>query len=673
MSNEAKKNIKSENLNPNFLPNENKNDSEKSRTEIIKTYPFSYMKLNKDKAFISQRVSTPMDIYKEKNSIFNIPGFMIDSNNFQGKLNRLATTNEKNKNTKYELNQNDSNFIKSENCGREISIDEFKIDDVTYNIKEPEITDKANKNFNLEKIEKKQSKIKIDNLINYKLKKENKYEEDNIENNPKMNLNISAIHKKDIEEFNDDYVISDSFDSIDSFKVNQFKKNLVKDNVFYGFNKNIQRRDKQDQKHLSKSFGYYNYKNQSNSKSNKLSNNPLNILPRIGNTKETNDTKSYNLNKFFFSYVLKLTNKQADVKITEKNRDNIPPQEDNLEDIENYKNKNCIDSIGIEEHKDFLINNNNIDNVDNENNNSKSIIVKRNKNDNLLSYINKNNAYINHQTNHHPESSRNSKVRNFNKNSKIYNSDKKYKINCQISGLQDFQANEGSEQIKKRIKLSSKINPEIEKDLILLTEDENNNQCRDIQVKDDEGINENIIENYLELCNDKIIKENIVDTENKNNLFILNENKMFRKETKPKSKHSFKSDLKLITKSSIKIDGNFIPQNKTTQNKTKNTEEKKTLLKKNIQIINSNININTNNKIKLVNINKLEEKFEILKKTNKPKFQVVHKFGGGLIKSLRKIDKETNLMIDFLDKTKCRSHSKISDLKIFHKEKKFNK
>jgi len=696
----------------------------------IKTYPISYMKSSRNPSnSVEIEPHSSANLFKEKNSIFNIPGFMVnldlEENLSKEKMQDYLNNSNLNKFTNeendiFDLDESEIKYFKGEK--NEINL-KNKQNNIGVDNKNKSFSNDLKNNFNYEnKSNLKTKKINIirpyenkrDNLNfaekNDKAKNKNEKEfsgkilinnlkPTNSNDNSKRNLNTNKNNIGAKGESSDYYVISDSFYSIDSFKIKKFKKNLVRNNVYFDYKSQNARKNSNHTNSLGFSqnhncsaiYGNNNSKNKfNNSMIGEINYNKINNdLPKIGYIKDGSKQKSATLSKKFLSYILKVSSKLKD-----KESENIDEENQNMQNNNEYYVDELNENRNVDNASDYV---RNIEysglSHGNEFSPSPLKIVKQKSSRNLADLYNeykshknlesknrKNSGYLTNKENN--SNDKNNNNLNYNQMCDYTNMNFNRDFDGNVENLNNF----GKENINY---LYDKENYQI------------NNYEKHFSNKNNEGdfhfneidnirnlefsnfqkikINENNFDNYSNIKNAKENKcfkniNNVNDFNNTNNNNANNnlDNYLSKRQSEEFAKKmSMSTELKLITASKLRVNSDFLLtkdaqgafSNKANEdNNKKNTVKDKILSK-----------IEFPNKIKLADMNKLEEKVQFLKDANNPKYHAVKKYGGNLIKSLRKIDNETNLMIDNMDKNKFRSHSKINDLKILQGHKKINK
>ncbi len=667
--NDEKQNFRNSNINS---MDQNKIYSS-SVDQKIKTHPFTIMhtrriinnnsKLNpyKDPIYIVNQ-------FKEKNSIFNIPGFMTNLEIKQNKkdengdfncYNNLDNlTNEDH--FKIRIDESVTKINNNENQDK--TIDYFKNNNLMNKSinksKEYKKKDIINNNYKTNNIEivknnefhTSQEKFKSE-IINYNLSNKTKKK-----NNPKIEEN------HDNQENFDYYELSSSFDSTDTFKVKKFKKNLEKGNLFFGNSKHNKKTNTSNETNFSnnqdKRLKIYNDDIKFNSRP----------LPKIINQKKDDNVKlrGTTFNKKFLSYILKITNRDLEEKEKLNNNDNKYEFnydiDNNLENIndgygEEFKASTCMNNssnyMRTSEYSQINTQNNLtphhkiIKNPSNDirslykaylfskKQNSPKLNVECSDIDNkLLKCINNNNLdFVQMNVNEIPSNKNCQKNINFYMDKNLKFSDNAIINERNYLDLDDKE-NSNFGLINKR---------EYNKDNI--SEFEKNSVITNFQkIKERE---------YITSSNKKI------NNKNENDNFINNKTSLIKIQSNKKSNLDNCSKLKLISSSKKLKSENLLKSSKSIKIEEKFTNNKQVISP--FSIYDNNIKLN---KINLPNNNKIEEKE---KKDIKNK--LIEKYQGKLRKSIKKIDNQMRLMIDFMDKYKYASYSKLLDLKIFHGKK----
>lgn len=470
------------------------------------------------------------------------------------------------------------------------------------------------------------------------------------ENPNQENEKSDEFFQKNLNEsFDDYYNISDSFNSIDSYKMKQFKNNLQKNNKFFGYNPEKKKKSfysiNSTENNIIDNLSYNHQHKVNRAQSQNVKIFPENQQKEQKNLKPKEPTVK---KKRFLSYIL---------KIPYDNKYSIYNDKSNRDEL--YDSDNNYDYLK----EGILTNMNNSSNYMHDGESS-------GHNENLDTY-----------------SLRKNPVKNTGNN--IIDLYKKYKKTKEekLNKMKDERPNLNGEkylseyyQVEDKNHVSNKLNPAIipisgHKNSIAIdcNNAENN---RNFPLKETSS---NI--NYISPRNDKV-KAKIP---NPNDYLSTQTLKSGNSKQTNSKLNTFCGDLKLITKSKVNKNDHF-PSIKSKNSNYKNVQKANpTIYNPNRDLIeqkNKNFPIfpDLNNQPvkhpipyssgKLSDITKLEEKVKILKDINHPKSKVIEKFGTGLINALKKIDKETNMMINIIDKTKLLSKTNTNYLTILKDKQK---
>lgn len=627
----------------------------------ITSYPYSYVNAKKYISYKNKKY--PPHIfdkksefsYKEKNSILNIPGFManIDHNEelpledveFDIPNDEIDEKSHVLEKKEFYRNFAHESIIKKKDEKINNSTFKNKFEIYNYDYKKEEkcniinkklsnVSDQKQKESLFEKgISEPMLSVQQQN-ITYNEYKENtiNYQilgiKSNAFNNKCIQSNEKYFKKDNDKKFEDIYMLSESFQSLNSGKFDDFKKKLEKNNEFFKLQKEKKKNNKS--KILSKSVGF-NYNNNCSNISNKNGNNSflksnisnnkvfINKFPKIENKTTREIPKTSSVNKNFLSYILKIPKSSFQSNFNNNQNNSTNPNKEifNKFLIGLQKNRSCMSQS--ENTQNFGLNNHSIIAPNENKNNEENLFTKKLS----LNLANLFNAY------------KQSKFRNNFSDLKNNENDMK----TQNDGSSDLNIRKFSDD--EPIGIHYNISNSKENEFLNVGNDHHkNSNILKLQKIQEENF-EQTYENFSGSSNQNL--DNILKSNSINSIYELS------------------PGMKLFAESKIKADKDILLQEENcflnNNNDIKEFEIKKSGGEK--------------NKIKLATLSKLEEKLHILKETNPNKFKVSEKYSEGLIKSLKKIGKETNLFINFMDKNKFSSFSKINDLKIFKGQKKF--